>query len=129
MSNLLQANKTSVENEARGIANSVNRVIQGKFPPELMDKYLECLSCQLDYSIAVSKKACKSTETIMNKYKLSVNGNVMVADVFSSYFILQKAKKDLLNIERSFDTYEKNNEFIRQMKDLYHQVVRMLTRK
>ena len=86
MSNLLQANKTSVENEARGIANSVNRVIQGKFPPELMDKYLECLSCQLDYSIAVSKKACKSTETIMNKYKLSVNGNVMVADVFSSYF-------------------------------------------
>lgn len=125
MSNLLQANKTSVENEARGIANSVNRVIQGKVPPELMDKYLECLSCQLDYSIAVSKKACKSTETIMNKYKLSVNGDVMVADVFSSYFILQKAKKDLLNIERSFDTYEKNNEFIRQMKDLYHQVVRI----
>lgn len=121
MSNL-QANKTIVENEARGIASLINMVIRSKVPVELTEKYLEVLLCSCSYSVAISQKVAKNTRDIVNSCQLSTNGSITAASVYKTFFILKKVFKGLRNIVRAYDSYESRDRLIEELRTLRRMV-------
>lgn len=116
MSNQLKDNQAIVENEAKDIASSLNRIIRGKVPPELTEKYLNALLSKCSYSVAISGKAFNNTSDISNSYRLSVDGNITVVSVYKAFFVMKKALKDLRNIVRAYDSYESRQRLMEELK-------------
>ncbi len=118
----LQANKTTVEKEARGVASSINMVICGKVPPELTEKYLNALMSKCSYSLFVSRKAANNPRDIAESYRLSTEGNITAASVFKSFFILKKVFKSLRIIVRGYDSFESRDRLIAELKSVRRMV-------
>lgn len=122
MSNQLKNNQAIVENEAKDIASSLNKIIRGKVPPELTEKYLNALLSKCSYSVAVSRKAFNNTSDISNSYRLSVDGNITVVSVYKAFFVMKKALKDLRNIVKAYDSYESRQRLMEELKAIRRNV-------
>lgn len=119
---LLQTNQGATKAAAKELSCSMNKVIRGKVPKELTTKYLELLLSEAEYSLAVCRKASENADYLLKHYRLSSDGEAMVASVFNVFFTIRKVNRELRTIVKSFGSYDSYDEFIADVEKLRRQL-------